>query len=542
MSQTIYVVGHKSPDTDAIAAAIGYADLHRRKDLGEAIPVRLGDLRPETHYLLDRFGVPVPQLLDDVYLRVRDAMTTDPVVARPHQSLLEVGRLLRDHDVRTLPITDEDHHLLGIVSAEQFARLFFEGLDPSLLETIHLELDNIVNTLGGRVLVAAQGRRLRDFVMVGAMDVETMKDHIQQDCLLVLGDRADAQRVGISRGAAALIVTGNLPVAPEVIELARRFNVTIISSPHRTFTTVRLLNMSVPVRHVMQARPDVAICAPGDRLEDLHNALLRHRSLVVVDREDRVVGMLSRRDMLHPRRHQVILVDHNERSQSIDGLEEAEVVGIIDHHRIGDVQTTGPIRFRNEPVGATSTLIAEMYQEAGVAIPPDIAGVLLGAIMADTMIFRSPTSTERDWQAARTLAGVAQVEALDLGEALFEAAADLKNRTPRQIILADFKEFIFGRRHYGVGTLETMNRAVVGADLRAALVAEMHRLRERRGYDAILLMVSDIIRNETELLVVGRAEEIAEAFQRPLETGHSFVVESILSRKKQVVPILAGLT
>jgi len=542
MSQeTTYVVGHKSPDTDAIAAAVGYADLHRRKDLGEAIPVRLGDLRPETQYLLDRFGVPVPVLLEDVRLRVRDAMTADPAVARPHQSLLEVGRLLQEHNIRTLPITDENHRLLGIVSAEQFARLFFEGLDPSLLETIHLELDNIVSTLGGRVLVAAPGRKLRDFVMVGAMDAETMKDHVKKDCLLVLGDRADAQRVGINRGAAALIVTGNLPVAPEVIELARRFNVTVISSPHRTFTTVRLLNMSVPVRYVMQERPDVATCSPDSRLEDVHNALLRHRSLVVVDEKDHVVGMLGRTDMLHPRRHQVILVDHNERSQSVDGLEEAEVVGIIDHHRIGDVQTTGPIHFRNEPVGATATLITEMYQEAHIDIPPGIAGVLLGAVLADTMIFRSPTSTERDWQAARTLTQIAQVEALDLGETLFEAAADLKNRTPRQIILADFKEFIFGKRHYGVGTLETMNRALLSEDLRAALLAEMQRLRQRRGYDAVLLTVSDIIRNETELLVVGREDEVAEAFQRPLETEHSLVVDSILSRKKQVVPVLAGL-
>jgi len=537
-----YVVGHKNPDTDAIASAIGYADLHQRKDLGEAIPVRLGELRPETRYLLDRFGVPAPMLLEDVHLRVRDAMSADPVLAQPHQSLLEVGRLLQERRVRTLPIADQDRRLLGVVSAEQFARLFFEGLDSNLLDSIPLELDNIVNTLGGEVLVAARERELRDRVMVGAMDAETMKTHVVRDCLLVLGDRPDAQRVGINRGAAALIITRNLPVAPEVIELARRFNVTIISSPHRTFTTVRLLNMSVPVRYVMRERADVTTCSPDDLLESVRNAMLRQRILVVVDEQERVVGMLSRTDMLHPRRPQVILVDHNERNQSIAGLEDAEVVGIIDHHRIADVQTTGPILFRNEPVGATSTLIAEMYQEAHVDVPPDIAGVLLGAILADTMIFRSPTSTERDWQAARTLAEIAQVDALDLGETLFEAAADLKNRTPREIILKDFKEFLFGKHHYGVGTLEAMNRALLGPELRAELLAEMQHLRERRGYDAVLLMMGDIVGNETELLVVGREDELAEAFERPLESEHSFVVKSILSRKKQVVPVLAGLT
>jgi len=536
-----YVVGHKNPDTDSIAAAIGYADLHQRKDLGEAIPVRLGDLRPETRYLLDRFGVPVPTLLEDVYLRVSDAMSEDPVMARPAQSLLEVGRLLRERNIRTLPIVDDDRRLLGLVAEEHFARLFFEGLDPNLLETIPLELDNIVATLNGTVLVAAKERKLRDQVMVGAMDAETMKSQVQRDGLVVLGDRSDAQRVAINRGAAALIVTGNLPVAPEVIELARRRDVTIIVSPHRTFATVRLLNMSVPVHYVMRERADVVTCSPEDLLENQRNALVRQRILVVVDEADRVVGVLTRTDLLRPRRHRVILVDHNERSQSIEGLADAEVLGIIDHHRIADVETPGPILFRNEPVGATSTLIAEMYQEAQVEIPPAIAGVLLGAILADTLIFRSPTSTERDWQAARTLAQVAQAEALDLGEALFEAAADLKTRTPREIILADFKEFLFGKRHYGLGALEMMNRALLGADQRTALLDEMHRLRERRDYDAILLTISDIVHDETEVLVVGREVEIAEAFGRPLESDHSFVVESLVSRKKQVVPALAGL-
>ncbi|MEW6232237.1 MAG: putative manganese-dependent inorganic diphosphatase [Chloroflexota bacterium] len=539
MNAITYVIGHKNPDTDAICAAIAYAGLRHRLGDTDVVPARQGDLWDQTRFVLERFGMPEPVLVRDVRLRVSDLMSSDPLVASPGDSLLQVGRLIREHNIRGVPILDQDRRPVGMVSVEDFARVFLDGLDPAILDNVPLELENVVQTLEGQILVAAGGRRLRNKVLVGAMRVESMAPRIEPDCLVVLGDREDAQRVAIECGAGALVVTGNLPVSPAILDLAQERNVTVISVPHHTFTTVRLLNMSTPVAHIM--RSEYLACSPEDYVGDVRRSLSRERTMPVIDDRGCLVGILSRSDLLKPARRRLILVDHNERSQAVEGLEEAEIVGIIDHHRLADIQTPQPIFFRCEAVGCTCTIIAEMYEEAGVPIPPTMAGLMLSSIIADTLLFRSPTCTARDRRAAKALEAVDGVDAEALGHEIFAAGMDLLVKSPRELLLGDFKEFSFGEERFGVGSLEVTNRHAATA-LRSGLLEQMEGLRVDKGYSSVLMLLLYVLEEESELLIQGQEDLLAEAFGQKLIAGHSLVFPALLSRKKQVVPALAAIS
>jgi manganese-dependent inorganic pyrophosphatase len=534
-SKRIYVIGHKRPDTDAIVSAVAYAELLRRQGYDDVVAARQGDPWPETQYILDRFGVSAPMLVEDVRPRVSDVMTTRPVAADPNESVYQIGRRLREQSIRAIPLVDGDGYLQGLITVEDFARLLFEELDPIALDKVPLDLDNLLATLGGKLVVRAPAGRLRDKVMVGAMSVETMRERLEPDILLVIGDRPDAQRLAIERGVAALVVTGGLPVDDEIVALAREKGVTIISSPHHTFTTARLLNVSIPISSVMQA--DVLTAHPDDLLDEVRPKLAQQRTVPVVGDDGRLVGIVSRSDMLHPTRHGVFLVDHNERAQSVDGLEEAEILGIIDHHRIADVHTPSPILFRSEVLGATSTIIAGLYWESGIPIPLPMAGILLGGILTDTVVFRSPTCTPRDRETGHHLAELADVDLEAFAEEIFAVASDLSERSLRDVLTTDFKEFTVDDARFGVGYMETTDRSRVDA-VREELVAEMRRLRADRDYAVMLFIVVDIRRDESEILIAGHEEAVAEAFERELASPHSLVLPGVISRKKQVVPLL----
>jgi len=539
MDTPLLVIGHQNPDTDSICAAIAAADLWRQRGESGAFPGRQGEATAQTRYILERFGLPLPPLVSDVRRRVRDVMTTPALTVRPDQPLIDAGRLIQSHDVRALPVVDNTGQPVGIISVDNFARLFFEGLDPDLQDTIPLDLENIIRALGGKVLVAAPDRVLRDKVMVAAMRVESMQKRVEPDCLIVLGDREDAQRAAIEAGAGAIIVTGNLPVSEAIITLAQAHRVTVISSPHHTYTTIRLLNASIPVSHIM--RTDIQTVLEDDLLTEIRPLLTQQRSLPVLDAAGRVIGVVSRTSLIKDVRHRVLLVDHNERAQTIDGLEEAELVGIIDHHRLADIQTGQPILFRCEPVGCTCTILWEMYGESGLLPPPALAGLMLAAILADTVVFRSPTCTERDRRAARALAGLARLDPVTLGHEIMQAGSNLSGRSAREILTGDFKEFTLAGQRFGVGTLETMERASVEAR-REELLAELLAWREKEGYAALLFAILDVPAGETELLLAGEAARLAGAFGRPLNPdGHSLTFPTILSRKKEIIPVLARL-
>ena len=538
MPKKIFVIGHKNPDTDTIVSAIAYAELLRLQGLRDVFPARQGEVWRETRYILDRFGLPLPILVDDVRPHARDVMTTDLILGSPDESAYSIGRRLREHGVRAMPLVQGQDELSGLITVEDYAHILLTGLDRDVMDQIRLDVHNVVETLSGRLLVEAEGRHLRDKVMVAAMDIETIRRRVEPGIMIVMGDREDAQRVAIEEGVCALVITGDLPVSEAIIELARQKNVTVISSPHHTFTTVRLLNLSVPISHIM--RRNVTTASPDDSLDQLRKALVNQRTIPVLDDRRGVVGVVSRTDLINPVRHGVYLVDHNERSQTVDGLEDAELLGIVDHHRIADIQSAAPILFRNEIVGSTSTIMAGMFDEAGIPIAPSIAGGLLGGIITDTVLFRSPTSTERDRRVASRLADIAGVDTEELAQGIFSVASDLSERSPRDILTTDFKEFRIDDVPFAVGYMETVQKARVD-EIRQALLSEMMAIRAQRGYAAFLFMLVDIAHSETEIFVAGLEDETAQALGRPLTTPHSVVLSGVMSRKKQVVPLLPRL-
>jgi manganese-dependent inorganic pyrophosphatase len=501
-----------------------------------ALPARNGELKPEVRFVLERYQVEPPEALDDVYLQVRDVMRRGVISTHIHQSLLEAGQLLQEHSRRAMPVVDSDGKVRGIIANEDFAKLFFNDLDPRSVNRIPLDRDNLVRVLKGKVLV--EGRReLGNRVLVAAMESETMVDYIEPGCLVVIGDREDAQLDAIKHGAAALVVTGDLLVSQRTLFAARKQGVMVISTGHHTFTTVRLINLSMRVEDFMNC--DFSVCHPEDHMSDIQKTLTRLRSMPVVDDNGILIGYLSRTDLIKARPKRVVLVDHNEQSQAVDGIEEADVMGIIDHHRIADVHTSKPIMFRADPVGCTGTIIAGLYHEAGQDIPREVAGLLLAGLLYDTLILRSPTCTARDERVATELAEITGEDLEEYGQAIFAAAAiDLAAKSAEALITSDFKEFTLRDARFAIGTVETASPSTI--EKRAdELSSTMQRISSERGYTSFLFMIVDIINLRCNLLIHGGEFAVAEALGVPLEPdGHSAIVEGLVSRKKQLVPLL----
>jgi manganese-dependent inorganic pyrophosphatase len=536
MPRPIYVIGHKNSDLDAIASAYAYARLLRMQGEEQAIAARNGPLTPEVRFVLERFQVDPPEVMDDVYLHVRDVMRRDVIYAYLDQPLLEVSQLLQEHNQHAMPIVDTENKVHGIIAIEDFAKLFLNDGNPQAVSRVSLERDNLVRVLKGRVLVEGQ-RKLGNRVLVGAMEAETMANYIEPGCLVVLGDREDAQLKAVECGAAVLVVTGDFLVSPRTLAAARQQGVMVISTAHHTFPVGRLIQLSTSTKEILNREFDA--CRPEDQMREVQPKLRRHRSLPVVDAEGKLVGYLSRTDLLdaHPKR--VILVDHNEQSQAVDGIEEAEVLGIIDHHHTTDIHTNKPSMFCAEPVGSTATMIAGLYHEAGIAIPREAAGLLLAGVLYDTLILRSLNCTTRDERVAAELAEIADEQIEKFGQELFSAAASDLNSCPAEALLtADLKEFTLNDIKFATSTVKTASPATI-EKRSEELLATMQRLAQERGYTSFLFMIRDIINMRCTLLVSGGERAVAAVLGLPLEKdGHTVFVEGLFARKRQLVPLL----
>ncbi len=537
MSDPILVFGHRNPDTDSIASAIAYAELKTR--LGTpAVPKRLGEINRETAFVLKRFGLETPGNLETVKTQVGDLEMDPAVPISPETTLKTAWALLKKHDVKTLPVTDEAGRLLGLATLSDVTREYMDTLDANSVANCDTPLANLLETLGARLVVGEPDWYApRGKVAVGAMTPNQMARFAEESDIVIAGDRTDAQLEAFRLRANALVVTGGGEVAPEVAAAAREARGVVLVTPLDTFATARLINLSIPVRHVMSTR-DLVAFSLDDYVDEAREAMsrTRYRSYPVVDETGRVRGFIARFHLISPRRKRVVLVDHNERGQSAPGIEEAEILEIVDHHRIADVQTIRPIVFRNEPVGSTATLVAGLYAESGIRPPRPVAGLLAAAILSDTVNFRSPTATRQDRTALERLAAIAGLGDPEIfAQEMFRAGTSLAGRSAKEIFEQDFKTFHFGRHKIGIGQVN-----VTGPDLpREAIREHMAQVREAGDYSLVLLLATNVLREESEVLAEGEGKELlTKAFGVDPEAD-PLLLKGVVSRKKQVVPPLA---
>ena len=528
----ILVFGHKNPDNDSICSAVAYAHLKNLTDTANVyVPARLGPLPPETVWAFERFGVQAPEEIPHVFTRVRDVMTEDVVSVGHGQTMLDAGRLMREHDVRALPVL-EDGIVRGLVNQTILAEAYLGETEIRGFAQLPVKVDRLVAVLDGTLVAGHPGTVLSGGVLIGAMEPSTMVGYITPGDTLIVGDRKRSQPMAIEAGVACLIVSGGYVPDEEVLQLARERGTAVISTRHDTYAAARLVNLSHTAGDVMDAgmlrfEPDTLL---SEALEDLLGS--RHREAVVVDPDGRPLGMITRTNIARGVRRRVILVDHNETSQSALGIEEAEVVEVVDHHRIGDVQTYGPILFLNIPVGSTATVVAMRYEELGVAIPEAMAGILLSAILTDTVLLKSPTATEVDSRLAAQLASIVGVEPIEFGLEMFRARSASQAFSAERAVKADLKEYRAGDTVCAIGQVETVDVAAV-MEHADELRAVMDSLREARGYDLVLLMVTDVIREGSEILAVGKVRLAERGLDISLADGSAWM-PGVLSRKKQV--------
>lgn len=532
----IYVTGHRRPDTDTLMSAIAYAELMRRRDGADALAIRQGDVPPEAAFVLRRFDVPEPPLVTDLRLRVADVMHRHPICTREDATILEVARKLRENDIRSIPVIGDDRQLVGIVAVEDLAKVVLEGIDSESLGEEAVSVWVVVHALDGTLLAGDPTQLLRERVFIAGSSLARITSRVIPGCVIIVGDREDVQRAVLEAGAGALVVTGGVPVSEEVLRLARGKGAAVISVRRGSFETARLIDLTVPVRLIFTR--DVHTVAPDTLVSEARHELAgRVRSLCVVDAEGRLLGLLTRSLLLEPEPNHVVLVDHSERAQSVEGIDEVRIEAVIDHHRIGDLQTAEPIHFLCEPVGCTSTLVAEMYRSAGLEPSPSIAGIMLSAILSDTLLYRSPTCTPRDRAAGDWLAGLAGVDAVEHGRAMLAAGEAAGAQTARDLLLKDFKELSLPTGRYGIGQTITANPELLRGR-KAEVLEEMRRVLQEQGLVSVLLMVTDAVEQSSELWVVGDQARVAQAFGSSIR-DHALPLPGVVSRKRQVVPKLA---
>jgi len=537
--EKVYVIGHKNPDTDSICSAIAYADL-RQKVTGQVHEAkRAGHVNDETAYVLDRFGVEAPKLLTDVRLQVRDLDIHEMPGLKPNASIRDTWERMRQEQAKTLPIVKDDE-LVGVVSTGDIAKSYMDVYDSEILSKARTQYRNIVKTLDGTMITGNEhGYFMRGKVAIGASSPNLMEEFIEKDDLVILGDREEAQACAVNIDASCMVICKDAEVSPKLIQKAKEQSIVIIQTPYDTFTTARLINQSIPVKFYMTSGP-LTMFRMNDYVDDIKDIMAkkRFRDFPILDRHGRFKGFISRRRFLGASKKKVILVDHNERSQAVDGIEEAEIIEIIDHHRLGDIETVSPITFRNQPVGCTATIINQMYEENEIEVPREIAGLLCGAIISDTLLFRSPTCTPLDERTAKKLAKISDIDLEQMAQEMFNAGSNLKGKSAEDICFQDFKQFTVNDTIFGVGQITSMSKEELAA-IRDMMMEHLPKVLEAHNLNMIYFMLTDILAESTELLCVGTgARGIAlSAFDLP-DNAKSLILKGVVSRKKQLIPVL----
>lgn len=539
----IYVIGHKNPDTDSICSAIAYAHLRKTITGKNYTPARAGEVNPETAFVLDHFQVEVPRFMDDVRTQIKDVRISEAHTGRPDMSIREIWHQLEAEKVSTLSIIDEERHLLGLITKGDIAKTYMGVYDNSILSENKTPYKKILETLNGEMIVGdPDGVVEKGKILIAAANPDLMEEYIEDGDTVMLGDRYESQLCAIEMNAGCLIICMNSKPNPTIIKLAQEHNCNIILTPYDTFIAARLINQSMEVRHFMVQKAKTF--HPEDFVDDVRSVMAnnRHRAFPVLDHEGKILGVLTRHDMMDLDKKKVALVDHNETGQAVDGIHDCEILEIVDHHKLGNVQSIRPVYFRCHPVGCTSTIIYQMYKENKVEIPVNIAGLMCAAILSDTLMYRSPTCTMLDRMAAEALAKIAGIEVEDFAMKMFEAGSDLKKKSTADLFYQDFKKFSAGDIQFGVGQITALDpRALKETRLRLATMLD--NAKKEHGLDMIFFMLTNIL-DETTMVLCSDQKALDAAvrcFGVPVnKTGDSVFVENMVSRKKQFIPKMVG--
>ena len=535
----VYVIGHKNPDTDSICSAIAYANLKNQITGERYIAKRAGEVNGETAYVLDKFQTEVPALLDNVHLQVKDMDIRQIEGVSGHMSIKDAWARMKDENIKTLPVT-RGEKLEGLITIGDIATSYMEVYDNNILATARTQYRNIVKTLDGMLITGNEhGYFLNGKVVIAASSPDMMENFIEKDDLVILGNRYESQLCAIEMDASCLVICQGANISKTIKKMAEERDIVIIQTPHDTFTAARLINQSIPVKFFM-SRDNLETFHLKDYVEQVKEVMskTKYRDFPILDNKGKFYGFLSRRRLMTSRKKQVILVDHNEKSQAVNGIDEAEVQEIIDHHRLGGLETIGPVYFRNQPVGCTATIIYQMYQESGVEVDPQIAGLLCSAIISDTLLFRSPTCTMVDQAAAEALARIAGINMEEHAKEMFNAGSNLRGKSVEEICFQDFKVFNVKDTRFGVGQITSMNQDELD-EVKERLIPYLEEARKTQGLHMLYLMMTNILEESTELLCCGEnaKEQVLEAYELSGDT-EKILLKGVISRKKQMIPVL----
>ena len=540
------VIGHRNPDTDSICSAVCYANLKRAVTGEEYIPARAGHVNGETRFVLDYFGMEEPALVEDVRTQVRDIEIRKTKGVADNISLKRAWNIMQENNVVTIPAVREDGTLEGLITVGDITKTYMNIYDSSILSKANTQYSNIIETLEADLVIGtADAYFSQGKVLIAAANPDLMEFYIEPHDLVILGNRYESQLCAIEMGADCIIVCEGAGVSMTIKKIAQERGCTIIATTYDTYTAARLINQSMPISYFM-TREHLITFESDDYIDEIRDVMAnkRHRDFPILDKDGRYLGMISRRNLLGAKGKRVVLVDHNEKNQAVAGIENAEIMEIIDHHRLGTIQTMSPVFFRNQPLGCTATIIYQMYQEAGVKVEPKIAGLLCSAIVSDTLLFRSPTCTPMDEMAARSLAEIAGIEIEKYAMEMFGAGSNLKGKSDEEIFYQDFKRFTSGKIAIGVGQITSLNGDELES-IRPRVIHYMENARQENSLDLVFFMLTNILTESTDLICEGNgALQLAEkAFHtEPDESGEPTEplvrLPGVVSRKKQLIPAL----
>lgn len=536
MREKVYITGHKNPDTDSICAAIAYAALkNKRKDV-EAIPIRIGELNQETKFVLDKFGFEPPEFISTLKQTVKDLQLDEPFTVTENISLNKAAKFLQDNQMKALPVVDDKESLKGIVTLSNLTKSYMEVWDDKILGRSNTSIDNIIDVISANIVHLPQNIKPYDGRIVVYASTVDEKGHIAKGDVVVSGNRKEVHEEAIAREASLIILSSGAVMDEDILAKAKDAGITVLSTKYNSYMVARLLPQAIPISYVMTTENLISFY-PEDFIEDVEHAIreTRIRNFPVVDHSNRVVGYMSRNHLMKEDKKKLIMVDHNERNQSIDDFDSIEIVEIIDHHRVANIITNNPIYFRNIPVGSTCTIVAMMYFEQGVTPSKNLAGLMASAIISDTLLFRSPTTTDTDKQILMRLARIADLDVEKYSMEMFAAGTSLAGKKTSDILLTDSKVFNISNNKVKVSQTFTTNLDSLG-EFEGKLLERMDEMRKENADDTFVLLMTDIFAEKSKVLVKGRhGEAIAKEFGVEYNPN-GFLVNGLLSRKKQFIP------